>query len=155
MSVSTTGERQMSVSATANKHGLVVARRAPEPYKPMTLDELKTIINEFGPSPVTDVFYDFEQHFDVSYFDVYDNDSPKNVADKITDLIKKRYPFVSYDSSECAVRLVRLRHGFTAVRNLWILGAKGMKLDDINSFVAVVNKHSALVNQLRALTEEV
>jgi hypothetical protein len=30
-----------------------------------------------------------------------------------------------------------------------------MKLDDINSFVAVVNKHSALVNQLRALTEEV
>lgn len=129
----------MSVSATANKHGLVVARRAPEPYKPMTLDELKTIINEFGPSPVTDVFYDFEQHFDVSYFDVYDNDSPKEVADKITDLIKKRYPFVSYDSSEY----------------LWILGAKGMKLDDINSFVAVVNKHSALVNQLRALTEEV
>ena len=129
----------MSVSATANKHGLVVARRAPEPYKPMTLDELKTIINEFGPSPVTDVFYNFEQHFDVSYFDVNDNTSPKEVADKITALVKERYSFVSYEVSDL----------------LWILGAKGMKLDDINSFVAVVNKHSALVNQLRALTEEV
>ena len=129
----------MSVSATANKHGLVVARRAPEPYKPMTLDELKTIINEFGPSPVTDVFYNFEQHFDVSYFDVNDNTSPKEVADKITALVKERYSFVSYEVSDI----------------LWILGAKGMKLDDINSFVAVVNKHSALVNQLRALTEEV
>jgi hypothetical protein len=129
----------MSVSATANKHGLVVARRAPEPYKPMTLDELKTIINEFGQSPVADVFYNFEQHFDVSYFDVNDNTSPKEVADKITALVKERYSFVSYEVSDL----------------LWILGAKGMKLDDINSFVAVVNKHSALVNQLRALTEEV
>jgi hypothetical protein len=129
----------MSVSATANKHGLVVARRAPEPYKPMTLDELKMIINEFGQSPVTDVFYNFEQHFDVSYFDVNDNTSPKEVADKITALVKERYSFVSYEVSDL----------------LWILAAKGMKLDDINSFVAVVNKHSALVNQLRALTEEV
>ena len=130
----------MSLSSTANKYGLVVARKASEARQVISAKDFTRVLDRNGLSPLCEVFYEFKS-FSVDFYDVSELDSTSKATSYIISLLKKPgYSFTTHAAQDHTV---------------YVLGAKGMELGNFDSFVKQVNQHPELVEKLNALLEEI
>lgn len=126
------------IEQIANRHNMAVARRSLEATKKLTTKEFIKLLDSAYHFDVIGVFDDYDHAFSVLAFEPTDSDSAVELGKAIIALIQSKVPFSLHDGGD----------------TVFLLGAKGSKLDNVDSFVAVVNKHQDLVNALIEIGEQ-
>lgn len=126
------------VKQIANRHSLVLSRASGEATDRITVEELNLLANDATTAPYLAGYFTPHSEFSVRSYSTASNVMPDIVG--------------------AIVRTLKLGHSFVVLythTRAFVFGADGIQLDNIDSFVAAINRNKKLVAALNALIESV